>query len=107
MIYFCYIDESGTPETSGNTSHYILAGFLIPINQWKKLDKSIYAIKKKYSLDNQEIHTAWITRRYLENNKDELFDKIKARFDRKNDRIVGVRHFTDLSCQCEICKNKV
>ena len=26
MVYFCYIDESGTPQVPGNTSHYVLCG---------------------------------------------------------------------------------
>ena len=42
-------------------------------------------------------------RRYFENNETDLFDRIKPRFDRKNDRIVGFRHFTEADCSCEIC----
>jgi hypothetical protein len=33
-MYLCYIDESGTPESSGNTSHFVLAGISIPIWHW-------------------------------------------------------------------------
>ena len=68
-MFFCYIDESGTPDVPGNTSHYILAGLSIPIDKWKDCDKEISAIKAKYSLSDAEIHTAWMLRKYLEQSK--------------------------------------
>lgn len=42
-------------------------------------------------------------RRYLENNEDELFTQIFSRADRKGNTSVGVRHFTNSSCNCKIC----
>ena len=48
-MYLCYIDESGTPDIPGNTSHYILAGLSIPVEHWKTCDKEIGKIKSKYS----------------------------------------------------------
>ena len=30
-MYLCYIDESGTSDIPGNTSHFILAGLSLPI----------------------------------------------------------------------------
>jgi hypothetical protein len=69
MVYFCYIDESGTPEIPGNTSHYVLAGISIPISYWKKCETGIARIKQKYDLHDSEIHTGWIVRKYLEQNK--------------------------------------
>ncbi|HDP75791.1 MAG TPA: DUF3800 domain-containing protein [Bacteroidales bacterium] len=33
-------------------------------------------------------------RRYFENNKFDLLNRIQSRFDRQNGKIVGVRHFT-------------
>ena len=65
----CYIDESGTPQIPGNTSHYILAGLSIPINKWKNYDAQIDRIKLKYELAGNEIHTAWLLRPYIEQNK--------------------------------------
>ena len=50
MMYFCYIDESGTPEIPGTSSHYVLCGLAIPIDKWKKCDNQIQAIKRKYGL---------------------------------------------------------
>lgn len=74
MVYFCYIDESGTPEVPGNTSHYILAGISIPIKYWKLCEKKITKIKQKYDLQNAEIHTGWIVRKYLEQSRISGFD---------------------------------
>lgn len=68
-MYFCYVDESGTPDIPGNTSHYILAGVSIPVQYWKDCDKDIDIIKQRYSLSDKEIHVAWLLRSYLEQNK--------------------------------------
>ena len=43
-------------------------------------------------------------RRYFENSESDLLNRIESRFDRKNGKIVGVRHFTDASCQCIFCQ---
>jgi hypothetical protein len=71
FMLLCYIDESGTPEIPGNTSHFVLAGLAIPISCWKKAEMDIMDIKRKYGL---EIHTAWILRKYLEQTKIPGFD---------------------------------
>lgn len=76
MMYFCYIDESGTPEIPGTSSHYVLCGISIPIERWKKCDSQIYAIKKKYGLENAEIHTGWILRSYLEQRRIADFENL-------------------------------
>ncbi|MCK4579002.1 MAG: DUF3800 domain-containing protein [Candidatus Marinimicrobia bacterium] len=68
-MYICYIDESGTPQIPGNTSHYILAGIAIPIWHWKNCDKEINTLKDQYSLSGAEIHTSWMQRRYLEQHQ--------------------------------------
>ncbi|MCF8092723.1 MAG: DUF3800 domain-containing protein [Desulfotignum sp.] len=44
-------------------------------------------------------------RRYLENNESSLFNLIFQRADRKNSIVVGVRHFSEPTCDCEICIN--
>jgi hypothetical protein len=68
-MHICYIDESGTPDIPGNTSHYILAGFSVPINRWKYCDRAIENIKRRYGLIGSEIHVAWMLRRYIEQNR--------------------------------------
>lgn len=69
IMFFCYIDESGTAQIPGNTSHFVLAGFAIPVDKWKYCDSEINKIKSKYLIGNSEIHTAWILRKYIEQTK--------------------------------------
>lgn len=75
-MYLCYIDESGTPEIPGNTSHFVLAGISIPIWYWKSADKDISSILDKQGLANAEFHTAWILRKYLEQSRIPDFDQL-------------------------------
>lgn len=75
-MYLCYIDESGTSDIPGNTSHFILAGLSIPIWHWKDCDREIEIIKRKYGLENIELHTAWILRPYLEQRQINNFDTL-------------------------------
>jgi hypothetical protein len=65
-VLLCYIDESGTPEINGNTSHYVLAGIAVPVQRWKEAELDISIIKQKYGLEHDEIHTAWLLRKYIE-----------------------------------------
>jgi len=46
---------------------------------------------------------AYSLRRYLENNENNLFSYIFRRADRKDGKVVGVRHFSKKSCKCNIC----
>lgn len=76
MVYFCYIDESGTPQIPGNTSHYVLCGISIPVKDWKKCDIAINIIKARYGLSDTEIHTGWIVRSYLEQSRISGFEQM-------------------------------
>ncbi len=75
-MYLCYLDESGTPNIPGNTSHFVLAGLSIPAYYWKNCDEDIEKLKAKWGIENYEIHTAWILRPYLEQNKIPDFQKL-------------------------------
>ena len=75
-MYLCYVDESGTPEIPGNTSHFVLAGISIPIWHWRDADRSISAVLAKYGLGNAELHTAWMIRKYLEQSRIPHFDNL-------------------------------
>lgn len=44
-------------------------------------------------------------RRYLERSEDKIYKEIIKRADKKEGRMVGVRHFTDRSCTCNMCSN--
>ena len=47
---------------------------------------------------------SYAIRRYLENSETDLFDEIYKRADRKDSRVVGIRHYTDrTTCSCKIC----
>ena len=65
-MHLCYIDESGTPDLPGNTSHYVLAGLSIPDNFWKQHYKQLEGVKGRYGLVEAEIHVAWMMRPYVE-----------------------------------------
>lgn len=75
-MYLCYIDESGTPEVPGTTSHYVLAGLAVPIYHWKTCEEEINHVKSRYGLTNCEIHTGWLLRIYSEQKAIPSFDSL-------------------------------
>ena len=75
-MHLCYIDESGTSNIPGNTSHFILAGITIPIHCWTSYDREISVIKKKFDIEGIEIHTGWLLRKYQEQVRIPDFDKL-------------------------------
>jgi hypothetical protein len=89
-MHLCYIDESGTADIPGNTSHFVLAGIAIPIGRWKDCDKAIWQIKNRYRLENAEIHTAWILRSYLEQSKIPHFTSLN--YEQRRTAVERYRH---------------
>lgn len=75
-MLFCYLDESGTSDIPGNTSHYILSGLSIPVTRWRYCDRRVSKLKEKWNLSGCELHTAWMLRPYLEQNKISNFEKL-------------------------------
>ena len=65
-MQLCYIDESGTPDLPGNTSHFVLAGLSVPDEFWKQHNTQLERIKSGYGLGDAEIHVAWMMRKYSE-----------------------------------------
>lgn len=68
-MYLCYIDESGVPEIDQGTSHFVLVGLSIEAWDWKGQDRAVSVVKRKFGLGDAEVHTGWMTRRYLEQEK--------------------------------------
>jgi Protein of unknown function (DUF3800) len=68
-VYILYVDESGVEQLNVPPPHFVLLGLMIPASDWKSLDASIEAVKARYGLAGIEIHTAWMTRRYSEQEK--------------------------------------
>ncbi|MXZ21300.1 MAG: DUF3800 domain-containing protein [Caldilineaceae bacterium SB0665_bin_25] len=72
----CYIDESGTPDVPGNTTHYVLAGLSIPDQFWRQHHTQLDRIKSNYRLDDAEIHVAWMMRKYFEQSAVSGFEQM-------------------------------
>ena len=69
-MHLCYLDESGTTGTStGDTSHFVLAGISIPIWHWRDADREVSRVLSRYGLADAELHTAWMLRKYLEQSR--------------------------------------
>lgn len=96
-MYLCYVDESGTPDIPGNTSHFILAGLSIPIWHWKQCDSELSQIKHKYQLDQSEIHIAFMLRKYIEQAKIPGFEKMD--FDTRRYEVQKLRNLEILALQ--------
>lgn len=65
-MHLCYIDESGTSDIPGNSAYFVLAGISIPIWHWGGCDAEVTQVKMRFGLQNAELHTAWMLRRYPE-----------------------------------------
>lgn len=75
-MHLCYIDESGTPDIPGNTSHFVLAGLSIPDQYWKSHHVQVEEIQHRYGLAGAEIHVAWMMRPYIEQQQIPNFDSM-------------------------------
>ena len=75
-MQLCYIDESGTPDVPGNTSHYVLAGLSVPDQFWKQHHSQLERIKSFYVLEDAEIHVAWMMRPYVEQRSIPSFESM-------------------------------
>lgn len=68
-MYILYVDESGTEEIGAKPDHFVLLGMAIRGDYWKTQDALIESIKARYDLRGVEIHTAWMSRRYVEQER--------------------------------------
>ena len=99
ILQLCYVDESGTSDIPGNTSHFVLAGVSIPIWYWRQADSQVTSIKRQYDLQDSEIHTAWLLRKFLEQSRIAGFDTLTR--DRRRTEVVKARkaHLLELQKQ--------
>lgn len=56
-MYILYLDESGVPEVSAGTSHFVLLGVAVRMDQWKTLDSNIE--RQKAVFNSRERRTAY------------------------------------------------
>ena len=76
-VYVCYLDGSGTTGTSGGeTSHFVLAGISMPIWHWRDADREVSQVLAKYGLADDELHAAWMLRKYLEQSRIPGFEQL-------------------------------
>lgn len=74
-MYMCYLDESGVQENTG-TGHFVLTGLAIPAEQWKLRENEIVNCKVIWGLRDHEIHSAWMARRYIEQERIPEFSRM-------------------------------
>lgn len=98
----CYIDESGTPDVPGNTSHYILAGLSIPDQFWRQHQTQLDRIKSNYQLDDAEIHVAWMMRTYFEQSLIPDFEQMS--YERRRSEVSKLRRLELYRLQKESSK---
>lgn len=75
-MHILYVDESGTEDLKAQTEHFVLLGLAIKGEFWKSQDALIESIKRRYDLEGIEIHTAWMMRRYVEQERIASFDSL-------------------------------
>jgi hypothetical protein len=73
-MYILYIDESGVEQLGAGTSHFVLLGLAVRIDQWKTLDSNLEREKKAFELGGIEIHCGWMARRYSEQESTRDFE---------------------------------
>lgn len=83
FMYICYVDESGVDQIGAGTSHFVYLGLAVPAETWKAKDKQVSGILGNYDLAGEEIHTGWLLRRYLEQERVADFGKMDSQARRK------------------------
>jgi hypothetical protein len=93
-MHIIYVDESGTPEPEPNSRHFVMAGVAIPLPTWKVKDAEVRALLQRSRLPGVELHSAWMARRYPEQERVADFDRLS---DDDRRRIVKVERKKDLA----------
>jgi hypothetical protein len=85
-----YMDESGVEEIEQGTSHFVLLGVMIPADRWKEIANQLEQVKATFDLLDAEIHTAWMHRRYAEQDSVSDFDRLSPA-DRRRESEKAIR----------------
>ena len=72
----------------------------------KVIETPLFVDSKLTSMVQVADLCAYALRRYLEKEEKNLFDQIIKRADKKDGKIVGVRHYKNYPCGCLICKSR-
>ncbi len=75
-MHMCYLDESGTVDLSDSSQTFVLLGLAIPANCWKSYEQKFAKTKQRFGLGEQEIHVAWMNRRYSEQDAIHQFETL-------------------------------
>jgi Protein of unknown function (DUF3800) len=92
-VHIAYLDESGVVEAAG-TSHFVLVAVAIPAATWKDKDQQLSKIKEKHRLAGKEIHTAYLVRKYPEQERIPGFGSLS---DAERRKAVEVQRKADLA----------
>ena len=88
-MFFCYLDESGSPSLNDPTSHFVLLGLAIPAETWKSKDTQVTLVKGKYALQDAEIHTGWMARDFREQRTIPGFEGLD--WSQRRKAVLGIR----------------
>ena len=109
MLFRKFLDESQTVVYCCQKAHETDAALFQQGALWTTIERIIetplFVDSSLASLVQVADLCAYALRRYLENQKVGLFKKILERADRNAGRVVGVRHFSPETCDCEIYWN--
>jgi len=93
-MHVIYVDESGIPDSGQSTNHFVVAGMAIPLNTWKDKDREIRILLQNHRLSDIELHTAWMARKYPEQERIPNFETL----DDKNRRaLVEIERKKDIA----------
>lgn len=76
-MQICYLDESGNYVRKGTTPYFVLLGLAIPAVSWRGHDAEVAKVLHSHNLIG-EVHTAWMARRYPEQERISGFEKLDA-----------------------------
>lgn len=68
-MHILYVDESGNPDDEPTSSHFVIAGLSLPLHTWKDRDADLRRLFTEHRLAGAEVHSAWMARRYPEQQR--------------------------------------